>query len=347
MANKVYIGMCDPSHFNNSVISGINRTNLAGTNIGNYALFAAGVTSNGSRISDVEAFNTSLTKTTPTSLNVARSRSVATNVGNYALFAGGCWGYSNSYLYSSNEVEAYDKSLTRTLPTDMSADREDLAATNVGNYALFAGGSTRGSNGGFLDSVDAYNTSLTRSTATSLPAKKSYSCGGHSIGHAIFAGGYDDGGATNNVYAYDTSLTRSILTELPTKVYNLISAYIGDGNYTLFAGGNSSSDVVYAYDVSLTRLTRNLSSSKSVKLSSRVNQYVAFSSMNDTNLEIFSPTLTRSLAVFSDAYLGRYDGASASVGGYGLFAEGYMGGTRSEINAISFTDARNYAKQII
>ena len=46
--------------------------------------------------------------------------------------------------------------------TPLSAARYNLAATSVGNYALFGGGYT----GSYSNVVDAYNTSLTRSTPT-------------------------------------------------------------------------------------------------------------------------------------------------------------------------------------
>ena len=65
----------------------------------------------------------------------------------------------------SSTVDAYNTSLTRTIPTPLSVDRRALAATTVGNYALFGGG--YGSRK-YLATVDAYNTSLTRTTPTAL-----------------------------------------------------------------------------------------------------------------------------------------------------------------------------------
>ena len=50
--------------------------------------------------------------------------------------------------------------LTRTTPTELSEARPNLAATSVGNYALFGGGSSARS------TVDAYNTTLTRTAPT-------------------------------------------------------------------------------------------------------------------------------------------------------------------------------------
>src|SRR5690606_17848907 len=54
-----------------------------------------------------------------------------------ALFAGGYVDGS-----ASNVVDAYNTSLTRSTPTALSANRYNLAGSSVGDYALFAGGST-------------------------------------------------------------------------------------------------------------------------------------------------------------------------------------------------------------
>ena len=74
------------------------RYNLAGASVGNYALFAGGFGSG--EQSAVDAYNTSLTRSIPTTLSVARNQLAGASVGNYALFAGG---YGNS----SSAVDAY------------------------------------------------------------------------------------------------------------------------------------------------------------------------------------------------------------------------------------------------
>ena len=56
-------------------------------------------------------------------------------------------------------VDAYDATLTRTNPTGLSEARGWLAATSIGNYALFAGGRTYISSSGryqYFSTVDAY-----------------------------------------------------------------------------------------------------------------------------------------------------------------------------------------------
>ena len=53
----------------------------------------------------------------------------------------------------SNVVDAYDSSLIRSTPTALSQERNYLAATNVGGYALFGGGYTEP----YSNVVDAYS----------------------------------------------------------------------------------------------------------------------------------------------------------------------------------------------
>ena len=79
------------------------RTRISTTTVGNYALFGGGLGSGNADFSTVDAYDTSLTRTTPTALSVARSYFAATTVGNYALFGGG----RDSHYYFSSTVDAY------------------------------------------------------------------------------------------------------------------------------------------------------------------------------------------------------------------------------------------------
>jgi hydrogenase maturation factor len=143
----------------------------------------------------VNAYNASLTRSTPTALSVARRSSSATTVGNYALIAGGV--LSNG---RSAAVDAYDTSLTRSIPTALSVARIFSTATTVGNYALIAGGYTVASVdeesnldiSGLSAVVDAYDTSLTRSTPTPLSAARQDSVATTVGNYALIAGGYTD-----------------------------------------------------------------------------------------------------------------------------------------------------------
>ena len=77
------------------------RNRISTTTVGNYALFGGGYGSG--YLSTVDAYDTSLTRTTPTALSVAREFLAATTVGNYALFGGG----RDSHYYFSSTVDAY------------------------------------------------------------------------------------------------------------------------------------------------------------------------------------------------------------------------------------------------
>lgn len=109
----------------------------------------------GTPYNTVDAYNTSLVRSTPTSLSQARGDLGATTIGNYALFGGG----STTLLNTDNStiVDAYSIDLVHSTPTGLSQARSNIAATTVGNYAIFGGGYI-GINGGFkyYDTVDAY-----------------------------------------------------------------------------------------------------------------------------------------------------------------------------------------------
>ena len=74
------------------------RSEFAGVSVGDYAVFADGSTA--------DAYDTSLTKSTPTGLSVPRGNLAGASVGNYALFAGGFMYIDDSYRYYST-VDAY------------------------------------------------------------------------------------------------------------------------------------------------------------------------------------------------------------------------------------------------
>lgn len=115
----------------------------------------------------------------------------AATVGKYALFAGG-YGRSIFGYSVMSSVDAYNTSLTKSTPTELSCERCGHAAASVGGYALFAGGASSynllGYYDGLVGSVDAYNASLTRSAAHIFG--DTAAIGGAAVGnYALFAGG--------------------------------------------------------------------------------------------------------------------------------------------------------------
>ena len=94
-------------------------------------------------------------------------------------------------------------SLTRTTATPLSKAIWYLAATSVGNYALFGGGGN--SSSGSNSTVDAYDTSLTRTNPTPLSEARGYLAATSVGNYALFGGGYNGGTYYNTVDAYTVS----------------------------------------------------------------------------------------------------------------------------------------------
>lgn len=160
------------------------RQYLAATTVGNYALFGGG-----GATATVEAFDQSLTRTTPTAMSVKRNFAAATSVGGYALFGGGHTGSNYTAV-----VDAYDESLTRSTPTALSAARQYPAATSVNGYALFGGGNSAS----FLSAVEAYDETLTRSLPTELSAGRSDAQAVTVGNYALFGGGCTSSSSYSN-----------------------------------------------------------------------------------------------------------------------------------------------------
>ena len=81
---------------------------------------------------------------------------MSASVGEYAIFGGGYTG-SGSY---TNPVEAYNKSLTKSVITPFKNTAVGVAATCLGDYAIFLGGRKDGnSSRAYIDHY--YDKSLT------------------------------------------------------------------------------------------------------------------------------------------------------------------------------------------
>ena len=98
--------------------------------------------------------------------------------------------------------------MVKSTTSVLSTGRERLAATTVGNYALFGGG--LGSSPSYKNNVDAYANNLTRSTPTVLSTGK-MALAATTIGnYALFGGGSGDTGYTDTVDAYVDSVGAEI-----------------------------------------------------------------------------------------------------------------------------------------
>ena len=306
------------------------RNELAATTIGDYALFGGGRDTSGTCVSTVNAYDTSLTRTTPTTLSTGRRGLAAATVGDYALFGGGY----TSGTTTTNAVNAYNTSLTRTTPSTFNLARSYLAATTVGNYALFGGGHTGSI--ATTGSVNAYDTSLTRTSATALSDSRKELAATTVGNYALFGGGSGSSTYSSLVNAYDTSLTRSLATSFDTAVSCLAATTVG--NYALFAGGYNDSDIISdinAYDTSLTRTTAtSLTVARYYLSATAIGEYAIFAggyTGSDVNarVDIYDSALTRK--TFKYLYTGRQKLAATTVGNYALFGGGDMDSARSQV----------------
>jgi hypothetical protein len=118
-----------------------NRGSLGAASVGGYALFCGGDTGYAGRYANVDAYDGSLTRTIAPELSIAKTRMGSTSIGGYALFGGGATMEGYYYYKRSDVVDVYDTSLTRTSGHLLKTARYNLAATSIGKYALFGGGS--------------------------------------------------------------------------------------------------------------------------------------------------------------------------------------------------------------
>ena len=310
-----------------------NHASFAGASNGSYALFGGGTVNWWTPQSSVDAYNTSLTRSSPTGLSVARARLSVASVGSYALFLGGSYDNNGSWTFYTT-VDAYNTSLTRSTPTALSNNHDEAPTASVGDYAILAAGQQNNSSG---CSAEAYNSSLTKSTPSDA-----YNYGGYvegtSVGsYAIFAGG---GSTTTTVTAYNASLTRSKPTGLSVGRYDHAAA--STGSYAIFAGGNGYLTSADAYNKSLTRSTTSLSTGRACSTGISLKGQAMFAGgsttgfvMTDT-VEVFNASLTRSTLpnVLSKA---RYKSEGATVGDYALIAGGYNEGDYQNVDAYKIT----------
>lgn len=130
-------------------------------------------------------------------LGVARAKAAGAAVGDYVLIAGG---YNGSALAT---VDAYNSSLTRSVPTELSIARYSFAGVSVGDVALFGGGNMRIAT---VNLVEMYDASLTRTVVEPSLSNSVYDLAAASVGpYGLFAGGYNGGADLDvvDVYKYD------------------------------------------------------------------------------------------------------------------------------------------------
>lgn len=209
----------------------------------------------------------------------------------------------------------------------LSVERDHLASTTLGDYALFGGGYSHSS----VDTVEVYNKNLTRSTITSLSHIRCELDATTVGNYALFGGGWDDSYRSNVVDAYDSNLVRSTALSLNIEASLLSATTVG--NYAIFAGGyldlGYDSDVTTAYNTNLTRLSpASLYLDAREKLSSTsVGNYALFgggyclqNNRGSKQVDAYDSNLTHNFS--HSLIMGRWSLSATTLGNYALFGCG-------------------------
>lgn len=307
------------------------RVEISTATVGNYALFAGGLTSTSSSgittqtpKSNVDTYDINLVKGTATNLYASVYRLASASMGNYALFGGGGMSTTTKNSYITGKLRAYDANLVTSTPSDLSVARRDLSATAVGNYALFGGG--------FYDAeyraeVQSYNSNLVRGNATALSVGR-MNLKATTVGnYALFAGG-NTGSGSRVVDSYDINLVKGTPTDLGASMTYHTATTIGE--YALFAGGatyttTSSTKLnrVVAYNANLVRsLATTLSVARRQLASTSIGNYALFGggygSSSVANVDTYDINLVKGTT--DDLSAGRSQLASVTIGNYALFS---------------------------
>lgn len=190
------------------------RRQLSAAITPDYAIFAGGNTgSDGTPgLSNCDAYSGALVKTTCPSLSFTGQEMSRASIGQYALFGAPTTEYASIGNNGSPSINAISNTLTRVSVSSLNAAARLGAATSVGDYALFGGGSFYSTSSGstYRDTVTAYNSSLTKSTPPVLSKARAYLTAVTIGNYALFAGGRQKilSDPTNIVDAYDATLTR-------------------------------------------------------------------------------------------------------------------------------------------
>lgn len=235
----------------------LSESDLAGTNVGNYALFGLVQTEN------VFTYSSSLTRGVK-SVSTAREYVGAASTANHALFAGGI-DYSD-IEYST--VDAFNTSLTLSTAPTLVSSRHYITGASFNGYAFFIGGiySAGSPRGSLRSTVDCYSISLTRVSVSSMPYVTAFNAVATTNTHLLISGGRNDNSssnsASNQTTAFNSSLTRISAPVMASAKQTHAGAGLSD--YAVFAGGNIhaslQSNPIDIYDTSLvhTTMTNNL-----------------------------------------------------------------------------------------
>lgn len=146
----------------------VARQGLSDTIIGDYCIMCGGFGTDALAKSTVDAYSSSLVRSTPTALSAIRNDVICTHVpGILPATYGLCFGGNDAISAVSSVVDAYNPALTRSTPTALSVARTSIGAGTTSSYALAMGGRNYASST-FYSTIDVYDSALTRTTPVSL-----------------------------------------------------------------------------------------------------------------------------------------------------------------------------------
>ena len=340
---KAYVGVDDKArafwsggelrYYGTATALSVGRLNIAGVSTSHHALFGGGY--NGARKSTVDAYNASLTRTTPSELECSSGSDViGAPAGQYAIFTDvGVYGYKRDVY-----ADAYDSSLTRsTIAVAKYAQFFMSIPASTQSAAIFSGGCHYDNGAPTYQSSYGYavTSGLTIQIIDNMSRGESPTACSFGT-NALYAGGKTrirrgvypyvvDRSASAEVFYYNSSLTVGTAPELADRKVGTASAT--NGKYALFAGGvtystkgnAASSNTVDAYDTSLTRTSPTALSAAGTFYGASLGNYALFASKsNDVN--VYDQSLTRT--TLRKLSVERTDVASATIGNYALFAGG-------------------------
>ena len=292
--------------------AGINTDSIT---FNNRVLFGGGcIATSGTATTNVDGFNSSLSKTTYT-LGAARAYGAMSCNSSYAFFGGG----TNSSGTAQTTVYAWDTSMTRSTATALTGARWLLGHAEIGSYAIFAGG--YGSD--VIATAYAYNTSKTKSTVTSLGTAREHLGGAHVGSYAIFGGGWLSGGSnTDTVDVYNSSLSK-ITSGYSNLAQGGQTRGVSTSKYAVFICFNGN--YISYYNSSLTRQSlSNLGISQSNWGYTVLDDFIIIggseSSASSSLVWCFDESFTKSSA--PSLSTGRQQLFAGTIGNYALFAGG-------------------------
>lgn len=216
------------------------RDGIAATTIGNLTMFGGGIGAQGTT-SVVDVYDASTGTWMITHLSKSRTYAAATTVGDLAMFAGG-FNYDNTSLCSCcyDIVDIYNITSMSWTVAHLSYPRHSMAATTVGDYAIFAGGLGCTSMDQTYD-VDIYDLK-TGAWATTRLIVSEYGVfeGASTNTLAIFGGGSQNGAAIAQINEYNiTSGAWSVVTTSMARS-NSAASSIKSFNLAIISGGINS-----------------------------------------------------------------------------------------------------------